>query len=45
MNKGGKFWRWPQKEGKIFYTSNNIFKRIEPPQVAGSRGQFEFHQI
>ena len=45
MNKSGKFWRWPQKEDKIFYTSNNIVKGIEPTQVAGSRGQFEFHQI
>ena len=45
MNKTGKFWRWPQKEEKIFYTSNNIVKHIEPAQVAGLRGQFEFHQI
>ena len=45
MNKSGKFWRWPQKEDKIFYTSNNIIKCIEPPQVAGLRSQFEFYQI
>ena len=45
MNKRGKFWRWPQKEDKIFNTSNNIVKCIESPQVAGSHGQFEFHQI
>ena len=35
MNKSQKFWTWPQKEDKIFYTSNSIVKRIEPPQVAG----------
>ena len=45
MNKSGKFWRWPQKEEKIFHTSNNIVKYIEPPPVAASCGQFEFHQI
>ena len=45
MNKNGKFWRWPQKEDKNIYTSSNIVKLVEPPQVAGSRGQFEFHQI
>ena len=44
-NKSGEIWRWSQKEDKIFYVSNNIVKRIEPPQVAGLRGQFEFHQI
>ena len=45
MNKSAKFWRWPQKEDKIFYTTNNIVKCIEPPQVGGSRDQFVFHQI
>ena len=43
MNKSEKFWRLPQKDDKIFYPSNNIIKRNEPPQVAGSHGQFEFH--
>ena len=33
MNKSGKFWRWLQKEDKIFYTSNNIVKCIEPPAL------------
>ena len=45
MNKSGKFWRRPQKDDKIFHTSNNVVKRIEPLQVAGSSGQSEFHQI
>ena len=45
MNKSAKFWRWPQKEDKIFYTTNNIVKCIEPPQVGRSRDQFVFHQI
>ena len=45
MNKSGKFWRLPQKEEKIFHNSNNIVKCIEPPPVAASCGQFEFHQI
>ena len=31
MNKSGKFWRWPQKEDKIFYNSTNIVKCIKPP--------------
>ena len=42
LNKIGKFWKWPQRGDKIFYTSNSIVKCIEPPQIAGSRDEFEF---
>ena len=37
---GGIYWKWPLKEGKIFYHKENIVKKPKAPDVAGSRGQF-----
>ena len=45
MHQSGKFWKWPQKEDKIFYNQKNIIKRLGQPQVAGSRGQFIFEGL
>ena len=39
----GNFGDGLKKKTQFFYTSNNIVKRIKPPQAAGSHGQFEFH--
>jgi len=38
----GKLWKWPVKEDKIFYTTDNVLCHIEPPDVVGSRGQYCF---
>lgn len=41
MHKSGAtFWKWPTQIYKIFYTRDNILKRLDPPSVAGTRGQF-----
>jgi len=45
MHASGKFWKWPQKEDKIFYDQKNIVKMLRPPEVAGSRGQFVFEDL
>ena len=42
MEKSGKYWKWPQKRDNIFYFCKDVVKKIEPPTVAGNRGQFEF---
>ena len=42
MHKSGKFWKWPTSADKIYYPLENVKKVIEPPEVAGSRGQFSF---
>ena len=40
MHKGGNlFSKWPQKEDKISNRSQ-IFRKFEPPEVAGSWGHF-----
>jgi len=42
MHKSGQFWKWPSSADKIFYSMENVKKVIQPPKVAGSRGQFMF---
>ena len=32
MTKSGtKYWKWPEKEDKVFYSESNIMKLIDPP--------------
>ena len=46
MHKSGKFWKWPEfGRDKIWYTVENVVKKINPPVVAGNRGQFSFGGI
>ena len=41
MHKGGNlFSKWPQKEDKILSNRSQIFRKFEPPEVAGSWGHF-----
>lgn len=43
MHKSGNaFLGWPSREDKIFYQRENIIKKLEPPEVAGTGGQFQF---
>ena len=41
----GTFWKWPPKEDKIFYQKENIIQKLDPPEVAGSQGQFKFKNL
>lgn len=46
MHKSGNsYWKWPKREDKIFYAIDNIVKKIEQPEVAGTRGQFFFKDL
>ena len=46
MHKSGAtFWKWPTQMDKIFYTRDNILKKLDPPSVAGTRGQFSFANL
>ncbi len=38
-------WKWPRPEDKIFYPRNRIVRVINPPSVAGNRGQFVFRDL
>jgi len=40
MHKSGNIWKCPNKEDKIFYKRENIVQKINPPAVAGTRGEF-----
>ena len=42
MHKSGKYWKWPNPDDKILYRPENIIRRITPPKVVGSCGQFVF---
>ena len=45
MHRSANAWKWPRPEDKIFYSRNNIVRVINPPSVAGNRGQFVFEDI
>ena len=42
MHKSGKYWKWPNPDDKICYRPENIIRRITPPKVVGSCGQYVF---
>lgn len=42
MHKAGAYWKWPCTKDNILYKMENIIKKISPPVVAGTRGQFNF---
>ena len=42
MHPSGCNWKWPRKPDHILYKRENVVKKIEPPTVAGARGQFYF---
>ena len=42
MEPAGKFWKWPVKADNIFYTRDNVLQHIDPPEPAGTRGQYRF---
>ena len=39
MHRSANAWKWPRPEDKIFYSRDKI---VNPPSVAGNRGQFVF---
>ena len=45
MHRSANAWKWPRSEDKIFYPRNNILRIVNPPTVAGNRGQFVFLDI
>lgn len=36
MVKCGKYWKWPEKEDIIWFPSNKIIKKIDPPKSSSS---------
>ena len=41
----GAFWKWVPKEDRIFYQKENVIQKLNPPEVAGSRGQFKYKNL
>ena len=42
MLSAGKNWKWPSPRDKIFYVREKLFKLLEKPEVANSRGHYKF---
>lgn len=42
MHRAEGHFKWPKVEDKIFYSKQNILKKISPPIPIGNRGQFIF---
>ena len=42
MHQSRNAWKWPTNPDKIYYLYDNILRQLDPPTVAGSRGQFTF---
>ena len=46
MHRSSKFWKWPEfGKDEIAYAFEDVVKKIDPPTVAESRGQFSFVDI
>ena len=45
MHKNVNAWKWPRPGDKIFYPATQIVRVIDPPTIAGNRGQFVFENI
>lgn len=45
MERGFKFWRWPQKEDSIQYDWDDVLCKIDPPKKMSKRNQFSVHEI
>lgn len=45
MHPWGLYWRWPERDDIALYLASNVLKRIEPPLVVGSRGQYNFENF
>ena len=45
MHKSGPNWKWPKDADHIFYYRTDVVKKIDPPTVAGHRGQFTFPSL
>ncbi|GBM25925.1 hypothetical protein AVEN_94368-1 [Araneus ventricosus] len=42
MEKSVKFWKWPNREDKVFYNMSENIKVIKPPTVINACGVFDF---
>ena len=45
MHRSANAWKWSRSEDKIFYSRDKVVCVINPPTVAGNRGQFMFNDI
>ena len=40
LHKSGGYFKWPKKKHEVDYSLESVVAKIDPPTVAGSRGQF-----
>lgn len=45
MEKGLKFWRWPEKQDCLTYDWADVCQRINPPKIASKRNQFRVPEL
>ena len=45
MVREGKYYKWPLKEDKLIYSSQDIVRKILPPTVVNNRGHFRFEDL
>ena len=45
MIQAGNHWKWPTSPDDVFYPSEKIMKRLDPPVVANHRGHFSFNNF
>ena len=45
MHKNVNAWKWSRPEDEMLYPATQIVRVIDPPTVAGNRGQFVFENI
>lgn len=45
VRSGPSRWKWPQPPDCVWYEKGNVLRKIMPPDVVASRGQFEFTEL
>ena len=40
LHKSGGYFKWPKQKDELHYLHESVVAKIDPPIVAGSRGQF-----
>lgn len=40
LHKSGGYFKWPKNKDEVHYSLESVVAKIDPPTVAGSRGQF-----
>lgn len=45
VKAGNQYWKWLDKADELIYPIEDIIKKIPPPEIVNSRGNFKFENF